>query len=195
MTAAQFEAWARDEFRRRFPGQKPLNWRIGQMAESFSDSRPMGRFVLHKNDCSDFTHSVLDEALGPGARRSRHSAYHMLAFDERLWEFHSWQPGDALQPGDEIAVRHSPNYPPVEGAPWHRGIIGTDGRVYDWTRLVSWSSDRYGCHTVEWFTRYSHGPRQVIVRRLKAAYRYRIQPIPQDQVPFAPEEDIPQGAS
>ena len=175
---ASFEEWARQEFLRRHPGERPLNWRIAEKAEESRDTRPMGRFVLGANDCSDFTDAILDEALGVGARYRRGSVDHVLAYNTDLWEFHGWVPGALLMPGDEIAVRHSPYYAPYPSAPWHRGIVGTDGLVYDWTKLRSWGTDRYGRHPLDWFVRHSPGPNEVIIRRLKALYRYRLQPVP-----------------
>ena len=181
--AIPYEQWARAEFTRRHPGEKPLNWRIARKAEEFVRLQPMGRFVLHRNDCSDFTDCILDDALGARARFRRNSTRHLLAPEISLWEFYRWEPGSAILPGDEIAVRHSPHYPPYPESPWHRGIVGTDGRVYDWTKLRSWSSDRYGRHTVAWFLRHSRDRNEVILRRLRPAYRYRIESIPLHGVP------------
>jgi len=189
-----FEEWARAEFMRKHPGGKPLNWSIAQKAEDFVRAEPMGRFVLHSNDCSDFTDAILDEALGARARFRRASKHHVLAPEPSLWEFHRWEPGLTLMPGDEIAVRHSPHYPPYDEAPWHRGIVGTDGMVCDWTKLRSWSTDRYGRHTVEWFVHNSSGPNEVIVRRLRPAYRYLIEPIPVHGVPSSPVTATPRSA-
>ncbi|MGQ9730244.1 MAG: hypothetical protein ACUVX8_03140 [Candidatus Zipacnadales bacterium] len=174
----ELERWMREEFLRHYPHEKPLNWKIARTAEEFYQTKPMGRFVLHENDCSDFTHAVIDEALGVRARFYRSSKQHLLAPEPGLWDFYRWEPGAPLLPGDEIAVQHSPHYPPYDDAPWHCGIIGTDGMVYDWTKLRSWGNDRYGCHKVAWFTRYCHGPDEVIIRRLAPQYRYRLKPIP-----------------
>ncbi|MBM3501340.1 MAG: hypothetical protein FJX74_22025, partial [Armatimonadetes bacterium] len=103
-----YEEWARLEFLRRHPGEKPLNWRIGQKAEEFAREHAMGRFVLHRNDCSDFADCVLDDALGAKARFRREADRHILASEPSLWEFYRWEPASALIPGDELAVRHSP---------------------------------------------------------------------------------------
>jgi len=137
---------------------------------------------------------VLDDALGAKARFRRGSERHILADEPSLWEFYRWEPTSALMPGDEVAVRHSPHYPPSDEAPWHRGIIGTDGMVYDWTKLKSWSGPRYGRYPIDWFLRYSHGRNEVIVRRLRPAYRYGIEPIPLHGVPAPKPPPWPKAA-
>ena len=73
-----FEREARALFEQRYPGEKPLNWRIAETATRLYHEQPMGRFVLHENDCSDFVGCVIDEALGPGARFNRGSDEHAL---------------------------------------------------------------------------------------------------------------------
>jgi hypothetical protein len=192
--AIPFEDWARMEFARRHPGEQPLNWRIADKAEEFYRTKPMGAFVLGKNDCSDFTDAILDDALGARARFRRGSQNHILANEPSVWEFYRWEPNMTVMPGDEIAVRHSPNYPPYLDAPWHRGIVGTDGMVYDWTRLKAWSSDRYGRHDLEWFVHNSRGPGdEVIIRRLRAVYRYCIEPVPIHGVPSPRTARAPAG--
>ncbi len=173
-----YEEWARKDFYRSHPGEKPLNWKIAAKAEEFYRTEPMGRFVLHENDCSDFVDSVIDDALGAKARFRRDSEDHLLAWRRSPWDWFYWDREHPLLPGDEISVEHSPHYAPHEGAIRHCGIVGTDGHVYDWTKLKSWGSDRYGRHSVEWFTRHSPNPKGVIVRRLKPQYRYRVEPLP-----------------
>jgi hypothetical protein len=178
-----FEEWASQEFARRHPNEKPLNWAIARQAEEFRRAEAMGTFVLNRNDCSDFTDAVLDDALGAKACFRRNSDHHILANEPSLWEFCRWEPGATLLPGDEIAVRHSPHYAPTDDAPWHRGIVGTDGMIYDWTKLKAWGTDRYGRHELQWFVSNSLGPGEVIVRRLRAVYRYMIEPVPLHGVP------------
>jgi hypothetical protein len=172
-----YEAWARREFERRHPGEKPLNWRIAAKAVEFRRTRPMGRFVLDRNDCSDFVDAILDDALGAQARFRRHSAVHLLA-GRRIWDFFYWDRRTPLQPGDELCVRHSPWYEPYESRLWHVGIIGSDGMVYDWTKLVTWPEARYGRNSVEWFVRHCPDPKEVVVVRLAPQYRYAIEPLP-----------------
>lgn len=186
-----FEEWARREFLRRYPGKKPLNWAIAKQAVEFHRNKPMGRFVLGRNDCSDFTEAVLDEALGAGARFRRKAEHHICGPDPNLWEFYLWEPGMVIMPGDEIAVRHSPHYPPSDNAPWHCGIVGTDGMVYDWTKLRAWDSDRYGRHSVEWFLHNSLGPNETVVRRLRPLYRYLIEPIPHSSLSSERRAQVP----
>ncbi|MCS6861302.1 MAG: hypothetical protein NZT92_13380, partial [Abditibacteriales bacterium] len=67
------ESGAREKFLREHPNEKPLNWAIGKVAMEFYKSRPMGKFVLHQNDCSDFVECIIDEALGVQARFKRGS--------------------------------------------------------------------------------------------------------------------------
>jgi len=173
-----YEEWARREFLENHPGEKPLNWEIAQAAEGFYQSMPMGGFTLHANDCSDFADSVLDEALGAKARFNRRSPYHVVSIDGTLWDFFYWNGEEPLQAGDEINVQHSPHYAPFNGATRHCGIIGTDGNVYDWTKIRSWSTSRYGCYTINYFTRHCHSDRDVIIRRMKPQFRYLIEPVP-----------------
>jgi len=172
-----YEDWARREFGKRHPGEKPLNWRIAAKAEEFREAQPMGRFVLDKNDCSDFVDAVVDDALGAQARFRRPHGDHALA-NRPIWEVFYWDRRTPLQPGDELHVRHSPWYPAYADAPWHVAVIGTDGMAYDWTKLRSWSSDRYGRNPVEWYTRSSPGPKDIVIARLAPQYRYLIEPLP-----------------
>jgi hypothetical protein len=172
---------AQRDFCRNHPGEKPLNWLIGKKAQEFHRLKPMGRFRLHKNDCSDYVDCIVDDALGAKARFRRHSDQHILSRTRGLWDIFYWDHHAPLLPGDIISVEHSPHYEPYEGAIWHVGVIGADGRVYDWSKLRSWPSDRYGCNTVGWFTQHTPGPRSVIIWRLKAVYRYRARPIPLPQ--------------
>jgi hypothetical protein len=173
-----YERWARKRFYRQWPDQKPLNWRVAAKAEEFHQSQPMGRFVLHENDCSDFVDAVVDDALGAKARFRRGSERHMLMRRKHLWDVFYWSWARPLLPGDIVSVAHSPHYAPYSDAIHHVGVIGTDGKVYDWSRIRGWNSDRYGCHSVEWFTRYSHSRKGVTVWRLKAEYRYRVRALP-----------------
>jgi len=175
-SAAEYEPWARQEFQRRHPGEKPLNWKIGAKAEEFSRLRPMGRFDLNKNDCSDYVDSIIDDALGAQARFRRHSNDHLLP-RQRIWDIFYWDGRAPLQPGDEISVRHSPWYEPYESPLWHVGVIGADGMVYDWTKLQGWTEARYGRHSVEWFVRHSPDRDEVLVLRLAPQYRYAISPL------------------
>jgi hypothetical protein len=171
---------AKRDFYRKHPGRKPLNWKIGAKAEEFYRTRPMGKFALHKNDCSDFTEAVVDDALGARARFRRNSDRHVLMRKWRLWDIFYWDREGPLLPGDIVSVEHSPHYEPYEGAIWHVGVVGTDSMVYDWTKLRVWSKDRYGRHSIEWFTRHAHGPRSVEVWRLKDVYRFKGRPVPID---------------
>jgi len=177
LSAREYEQWARGEFRKRHPGEKPLNWRIAAKAVEFYHRRPMGRFVLDRNDCSDFVDAIMDEALGAQARFRRHSRDHILA-RRRVWETLYWDRRTRLQPGDELVVRHSPWYEPYESRLWHIGVIGTDGQVYDWTKLRNWREARYGRNSVQWFTRNSPGRDEIAVVRLAPEYRYCIRPLP-----------------
>ena len=167
------EVAARRAFYRDHPGEKPLNWAIGRTAERFHRQRPMGRFRLHANDCSDYVDCIIDEALGAKARFRRDSTQHVLSPRRRLWDLTYWDRHEPLLPGDVISVEHSPHYEPYEGAIRHVGVLGADGRVYDWSKLKSWPTDRYGRNSVAWFTRHSPGPRGVVIQRLKPEYRYR----------------------
>ena len=179
MSDAQYEDWARERFYRKFPGQKPLNWRIANTAERFHRERPMGKFVLHENDCSDFTDAILDEALGPKARFRRNSDAHIATNTLGLMKSFYWEPATTVIPGDIVTVVHSPWYPPKEPPKIaHIGVVGSDGHVYDFVKLKSWSSARYGRNSFEWFTRHCPDPDEVIITRLRPEYRYRINPLP-----------------
>jgi hypothetical protein len=177
LSSREYEQWARHEFRKHHPHAKPLNWEIAAKAVEFHRRQPMGRFVLDKNDCSDFVDAIMDDALGARARFRRHSRDHILA-RERVWDTYYWDRRTPLQPGDELLVRHSPWYGPYESRLWHIGVIGTDGQVYDWTKLRSWSEAQYGRNSVEWFTRNSPGRDEIAVVRLAPEYRYCIRPLP-----------------
>lgn len=183
--AGGYERWAREQFMRRHPGEKPLNWAVAEAAVRFHEMKPMGRFVLGLtpgewgNDCSDFVECAIDEGLGVGARFNRGSDEHLYGRDRRLWDGFYRRPDLAVQPGDVVAVRHSPWYAPYEEAAWHVGIVGADGMVYDFVKLRSWKDARYGRNDFDWFVRHSLGPQQVIIRRLAAKYRYLIEPLPE----------------
>ena len=168
---------ARRDFYRNHPGEHPLNWQIGRKAQEFHRLRPMGGFRLHRNDCSDYVDCIVDDALGAKARFRRGSDRHILMRRSDLWDVFYWDRHEPLLPGDILSVEHSPHYEPHEGAVWHVGVLSTDGRVYDWSKLVSWPTDRYGCNSLAWFTRYSTGPDSIIVWRLKAVYRYKARPV------------------
>jgi hypothetical protein len=156
------------------PDEKPLNWAIGEVAQRFHRNQPMGKFVLHQNDCSDFVECVIDEALGARARFKRGSNFHSIGLRTDVFDSWYWQPGEAVQPGDVISVEHSPWYTPYEGAIWHVGVVGADGAVYDFTKLRRWRQARYGRNTFEWFVRHSNYFGGVIVSRLKSEYRYKV---------------------
>ncbi len=178
LSPEEYEQWARRRFEQRYPGEKPLNWRIAQTAEQFRRAKPMGRFVLHENDCSDFVGCVIDEALGPGARFTRGSDEHVLCGEGgalRGWLFDTKTLAERpqVQPGDVVFVRHSPHYPPSGDSIGHVGVIGPDAGVIDFTKLRSWASARYGRHDFEWFIRHNT-PEQVRVGRLRPEYRYRV---------------------
>lgn len=184
LSAAAYEQWAREEFFRCYPGEKPLNWKIAATAERFYAEKPMGKFVLGVgpgewgNDCSDFVDCIIDEALGAGARCFRLGARdHRIG--ESLWyfSFFFWDGRSPVQPGDILSVRHSPWYPPDPEACWHMGVVGADGKVYDFVKLKSWSQARYGKHSFEWFVRHAPGKGQVSIGRLKPQYRYRIKQV------------------
>ena len=170
-----YEKWARAEFQRNHPGEKPLNWRLAEVAKQFHEEQPMGRFVLHKNDCSDFVACIVDEALGATARFNRDSDQHLLGEKSGLTRSWNWVPDGVVQPGDIISVRHSPWYPPRENSIWHVGVIGPEGHVYDFVKLKQWKRGRYGCNTFDWFVRHSLDPGEVRLWRLKAKYRYLIE--------------------
>ncbi|MBI5835038.1 MAG: hypothetical protein HZB16_22265 [Armatimonadetes bacterium] len=176
------ETEARRRFLAEHPGARPLNWAIGDAALRFHDTQPMGAFVLGLgepgNDCSDFVACCIDEGLGVRARFRRDSQQHLLGERQDLFEYSWWQPQDDVQPGDVLSVRHSPWYEPYDGACWHCGIVGSDGYVYDFSKLRRWSSPRYGRHTVDEFTKHSRGEHQVLLQRLHYLYRYRLRPLP-----------------
>ena len=184
MTSAEYERWARAEFRRQHPGERPLNWGIAEAARRFYRTKPMGRFVLSVepgkwgNDCSDFAECAVDEGLGAKARFRRGSQRHLLAEIPELWDCLKWRPGEPVQPGDLIYLAHSPYYAPYPGACGHVGVAGPDGMVYDFTKLRSWPGARYGCHAFQWFVRNSLGAAEVEIWRLAAKYRYELEPLP-----------------
>ena len=173
-----FEREARALFEQRHPGEKPLNWRIAETAQRFHREKPMGRFVLHGNDCSDFVGCVIDEAIGPGARFNRDSEDHALcgeggAEPRSLFEIRRLPAMGDVQPGDIVHVRHSPWYPPNDDSCGHVGVVGPDGRVIDFSKLKSWPSARY--HQVEFELFIRHNSRdEVIIGRLRPEFRYRL---------------------
>ncbi len=173
-----YEAWARQHFFTRHSGDKPLNWKLAEKAAEFYENQPMGKFVLQENDCSDFVDCIVDEALGYGARFNRDSDSHVAARTRGIWQSFYWDGQMPLLPGDILSVRHSPWYHPDPESCWHVGIIGADGKVYDFVKLKSWSAARYGRKSVEWFIRHSNGPRQLRVWRLHPRYRYCVSPLP-----------------
>jgi len=173
-----YETWAREKFLVEHPHEKPLNWAIGAVAERFYRNQPMGRFVLHENDCSDFVECVIDEALGAKARFKRGSDEHLIGERAGALDYWYWEPGQVVQPGDVIHVRHSPWYPPRENSIGHVGVIGTDGKVYDFVKLKQWRQARYARNEFDWFVRHSRGPGEVIIGRLRPEYRYRVKKLP-----------------
>lgn len=173
-----FEREARRLFEERYPGEKPLNWRIAETADRLYRERPMGRFVLHENDCSDFVGCVIDEALGPGARFNRGSDDHALAGKggappSALFEHRRLPQVGAVQPGDIVHVAHSPWYPPHDDSIGHVGVVGADGRVVDFSKLKSWPTARYHQVEFEVFTRHC-SPDEVVISRLRPEFRYRV---------------------
>lgn len=186
-----YQRWARSEFIRRHPGEKPLNWRIAETAERFHRLKPMGPFVPGSNDSSDFVACIVDEAVGVGARFNRRSVDHLLGERSDLYDSWYWYPGMVVQPGDLLSVQHSPWYPPHKKAQWHLGVVGVHGYVYDFVKLAGWRHPRYGRNPFEWFVRYSRGPDQVQVRRLKAKYRYLIEPLPHPTTDHSPTQVSP----
>jgi hypothetical protein len=172
-----YESWAREKFLREHPQEKPLNWAIGKVAMEFHKSQPMGKFVLHQNDCSDFVECAIDEALGVKARFNRGSDVHLIGLRSDVFDSWYWTPGEAVMPGDVLSVEHSPWYTPYEGAIWHVGVVGADGMVYDFTKLRRWRGAKYGRHPFEWFVRRSYSEGGVIIGRLKPEYRYKVKPV------------------
>ncbi|MGC9317470.1 MAG: hypothetical protein ACP5KN_05470 [Armatimonadota bacterium] len=178
LSPEEYERWARQRFEHRHPGDKPLNWRIADVALEMYRREPMGRFVLHENDCSDFVGCVIDEALGFGARFRRAGDEHLLCGEGgalRRWLFEVRRLPDVgpVQPGDVVSVRHSPHYPPHDDSIGHVGVVGPRGRVIDFCKLKSWSAARYGRHGLEWFI-HNCGPDEVRIGRLRPQYRYRV---------------------
>jgi hypothetical protein len=194
------EEEARRIFLRTRPGERPLNWRIGETALDFHRRRPMKPFVLNRNDCSDYVACIVDEALGARPRidyeRGRHTFW-----GRDLWAGFYWQPGMPVQLGDIVDVVHSPWYEPREGVLSHVGVLGSDGRVYDFVKLRHWTKHRYGRHTFDEFVYNSLGPREITVFRLKPEYRYRLRavssapalPVPEEQGKGAPKEHADRG--
>jgi len=172
------EEYARDHFYRNHPGEKPLNWKIAQTAQQFYQQKPMGRFVLDSNDCSDFVDCVVDEALGAQARFNRNSDKHIYMNRPDIWQWIAWTGKEPIQPGDILYVRHSPWYPPRETRLGHIGVVGADGMVYDFAKLKSWSQARYGRNQISWFVRHSPDRGEIIIGRLGPAYRYLLKPLP-----------------
>jgi len=157
---------------------EPLNWKIARVARKFYELQPMGRFVLDRNDCSDFVNCVVDEALGAGARFNRRSDKHVFASCKQLWQWMVWTGQEPVLPGDIIYVRYSPWYPPGDKPSYHVGVVGSDGMVYDFSKLKSWSSARYGRHRLAWFLHNCRRTGDVQIRRLAPAYRYLLKPLP-----------------
>ncbi len=178
MSPEEYERWAREHFLKHHPDEKPLNWAIARTAVAFHKSKPMGKFVLHENDCSDFVGCIVDHALGAGARFERNSEHHALcgaggSVPRRLFRTRWLSDIDAVQPGDVIGVRHSPWYPPREESIGHVGVIGADGYVYDFVKLKSWRQARYGRTEFAWFI-HNCAPQEVSISRLRAEYRYKV---------------------
>ena len=177
------EVTAREHFHHEHPGEPPYHVRIARAAELFHQTRPMGTFVFNPpspvhNACSDYCACCVDHGLGVGARFERQSDRHLLGDRDDLFEDYWWQPGFRLAPGDEVDVRHSPYYPPNPAACWHVGLVGTDGHVYDFSKLKRWPTPRYGRQSFAEFTRNSHGEHEIMIRRLRWEYRYGAWPIP-----------------
>ncbi len=179
MTEAQYERWAREQFYKKFPDKKPLNWHVANRARRYYETKSMGKFVLHHNDCSDFVNCIVDDALGPGARFRRNSDQHIVICTPGVMKVFYWESGITVLPGDIVTVEHSPWYPPKEpSAIRHIGVVGPDGYVYDFVKLRSWSRARYGRHRFEWFIRHSPDPGEVIISRLRPEYRFGVAPLP-----------------
>jgi len=181
MSETEYERWARTRFYERFPGEKPLNWRIARTAGQYYRERPMGKFVLGKNDCSDFVDCLVDDAVGPGARFRRDSQEHVVMRTGDVFKSFYWQRGVPVIPGDIVSVRHSPWYPPKESAVRHVGVVGADSEVYDFVKLKSWSAARYGRNSLSWFVRHSSDQYEVIIYRLHPRYRYRTVSLPWEE--------------
>ncbi len=186
ITQEQFEQRARQQFLGRWPDEEPLNWAIARTVAKFHETHPMGKFILHENDCSDFVGCVVDHALGAGARFERGSEDHALcgrggAVRRRLFRTRRLPGVDAVQPGDVVGVRHSPWYPPKEETIGHVGIIGPGGFVYDFVKLRTWRTARYGRVKFEWFIRHTT-PEQVYISRLRPEYRYRLREVPRSDL-------------
>jgi hypothetical protein len=176
--ADAFEREARALFQQRYPGEKPLNWRIARTARRLYQQQPMGRFVLHENDCSDFVGCIIDEALGAGARFNRDSNEHALCGEggrepSSLFEFGRLPAVGAVQPGDVVHVRHSPWYPPHDDSIGHVGVVGPDGRVIDFSKLKSWPRARYHEVEFDFFIRHN-APEEIVIARLRPGFRYRV---------------------
>jgi hypothetical protein len=184
LSPQEYERWARTEFSRRHPGEKPLNWRLADTAVRMHDLRPMGKFVLSVtpgkwgNDCSDFVDCIADEALGARARCFRGSRDHLIGTDSPYFEHFIWDGRAPVLPGDVVEVRHSPWYDPDPRGCWHVGMRGPDGLVYDFEKLRSWPEPRYGRIPFPRFIRFSRGPGEVVLGRLRPQYRYRIEEVP-----------------
>jgi len=178
MSEAEYEQWARTQFYEKSPGEKPLNWRIARVAVQYYEERPMGKFVLHENDCSDFVDCIVDDAIGPGARFRRDPQKHVVPRMYGIFKSFYWQQGDPVIPGDIISARHSPWYPPKESAISHIGVVGADGQVYDFVKLRSWSAARYGRNSFPWFVRHCPDAGEVTISRLRPEYRFKLKEIP-----------------
>jgi hypothetical protein len=173
-----FERQARMLFEERYPGEKPLNWQIARTARRLYEEQPMGRFVLHENDCSDFVGCIIDEALGAGARFNRGSEEHALCGEggrapRSLFEYQRLPDVGAVQPGDVVHVRHSPWYPPHDDSIGHVGVVGPDGDVIDFSKLKSWPSARYHEVHFDFFIQHND-PEEVVISRLRPEFRYRV---------------------
>ncbi len=184
LSPEEYERWARAEFARRHPGEKPLNWRLAETAVTFHRVKPMGKFVLGVkpgvwgNDCSDFLDCIADETLGARVRCFRGSREHQLGTSPAYFAYFYWDGRSPIQPGDLVAVRHSPWYDPDPDAAWHIGMLGPDGMVYDFVKLRRWSEARYGRNSLQWFVRQSRDPREVLLGRLRPQYRYMMKAMP-----------------
>jgi hypothetical protein len=176
-------------FYRHHPGEKPLNWKIAAAAEKIRTEQAMGKFRLGiepgklGNDCSDYVACAVDEGLGLGGRcyhpeREDHVILSSLDWSRayRYMDYFYWRPGTVVMPGDMVRVTHSPHYAPHPGACSHVGIVGTDGLVYDFSKLKRWPEARYGTSEFSWFTRHC-GDREVVIGRLKDVYRFLQRPI------------------